>query len=308
MSAQESTIQPFATGDVFVGATLLNNPDDDHAGIGRILQYDADLNEKGVLWVQGTTHLVYGLTFGPDGTLWAFDPWQWLVIRVDTNGEQLPNKCFAERAFSMVHFAPDGTLYFTESLDGDNQPKPLTTRHKPLPGHTTKLGDGDIYRFSSEGELLQVFDPEVHGGMSGSMAVTHSVMSSDNKRIIYVSETGPRLMQYDIIADRQLPDLRRYAENQGEKHFDLVLAPDRTLLVCMGNRVDALSEDGDERRSYPLPGVGWSIIASALEARYAYVGNWFSGEVIKLDVVSGESITTTSIAEKCMAGIAQYIG
>ncbi len=42
-------LQAFAKGDVFVGATQLNNPDDDHAGRGRILQYDADLNLKGVL-------------------------------------------------------------------------------------------------------------------------------------------------------------------------------------------------------------------------------------------------------------------
>ena len=57
-----STLQTFAPGDVFVGATLLNSTTDDHAGLGRILQFDADLNEKGVLWVEGTTHLVYGLT------------------------------------------------------------------------------------------------------------------------------------------------------------------------------------------------------------------------------------------------------
>ena len=42
----ESTLQPFGPGDVFAGATLLNDPDDDHAGRGRIIQYDAGLNEK----------------------------------------------------------------------------------------------------------------------------------------------------------------------------------------------------------------------------------------------------------------------
>ena len=66
---KNSTMQPFVKGDVFVGATLLNNPADDHAGVGRIIQYDANLKEKGVLWVNGTTHLVGGLTFAPDGTL-----------------------------------------------------------------------------------------------------------------------------------------------------------------------------------------------------------------------------------------------
>ena len=29
---KESNLKPFEKGDVFVGATLLNNPEDDHAG------------------------------------------------------------------------------------------------------------------------------------------------------------------------------------------------------------------------------------------------------------------------------------
>jgi len=64
--AHENTMQPFEKGDVIVACTVLNNPDDDHAGDGRLLQYDADLNEKGVLWIKETTHLVNGLSFAPD--------------------------------------------------------------------------------------------------------------------------------------------------------------------------------------------------------------------------------------------------
>ena len=82
-----STLKPFAPGDVLVGATLLDNPKDDHAGQGRIIQFDADLNEKGVLWLTGTTHLVYGLSFAPDGTLWAQDPWAWTTVRVSPDGQ-----------------------------------------------------------------------------------------------------------------------------------------------------------------------------------------------------------------------------
>ena len=58
-----STLKPFAPGDIFAGATLLNRADDDHAGDGRIIQFDSGLKEKGVLWTQGTTHLIGGLAF-----------------------------------------------------------------------------------------------------------------------------------------------------------------------------------------------------------------------------------------------------
>ncbi len=302
-----STIKPFAPGDVLVGATRLNNLADDHAGHGRILQFDADLNEKGVLWVEGTTHLVYGLTFAPDGVLWAQDPWAWTTVRVAPSGQQLPNVQFAERAFSKVHFMADETLLFTESLDGDRQPEPLTTRHRPLPGHRTHLGDGDLWRYTADGELVEIQEPEVHGGMSGSMGVTHSVLSADQTRLYYVSETGPRLMQFDLANGRQLPDLRRGQDSDRTMmHFDLSLTPDGTLMVCMGNRVEAMTQDGVLLRSYVLPGFGWSII-DARSGTHAYVGNWFSGEVVKLDLVTGKTVASVMVAEKCMAGIAQYL-
>lgn len=297
-------LQPFAAGDVFVGATQLNNPDDDHAGRGRILQYDAELNLKGVLWVEGTTHLVYGLTFAPDGTLWAFDPWAWVAVRVTPDGQQLPNRQFAQRAFSMVHFAQDGTLLFTESLEGDNQPVPLTTRHPVLPGETTKLGDGGIYRFDAEGKLLNVYDPEVHGGMSGSMAITHSVMSADGNSIIYVSETGSRLMRYDLAAGRQLPDISSHPDGESQMYFDLASVTGERLLICMGNRLDLLTESGDELRTYPLEGFGWSVISMSLDERYAYVGNWFTGQLGKFDLEDGQCKAMTQVCEKCMAGMA----
>ena len=79
--ARESTLQPFAPGDVFLGLTDLNNPDDDHAGDGRIVQYDKDLNQKGELWTEGGGHLVGGLEFDSNGLLWAFN--DLAVIHVD---------------------------------------------------------------------------------------------------------------------------------------------------------------------------------------------------------------------------------
>ena len=86
---------------------------------------------------------------------WAQDPWAWTTVRVAPSGQQLPNLQFDERAFSKVHFIADGTLLFTESLDGENQPEPLTTRHRPLPGHRTHLGDGDLWRYTADGELVE---------------------------------------------------------------------------------------------------------------------------------------------------------
>ena len=87
--SRESTMQPFEKGDVFLGLTLLNNPDDDHAGLGRIVQYDKDFNQKGELWTNGGEHFVGGLEFDGNGVLWAFN--DLLVLHVDPNtGRPLP--------------------------------------------------------------------------------------------------------------------------------------------------------------------------------------------------------------------------
>ena len=39
---RKSTAQAFAPGDIWVAATVMDVPDDDHAGTGRLIQYDAD--------------------------------------------------------------------------------------------------------------------------------------------------------------------------------------------------------------------------------------------------------------------------
>ena len=207
---QTSTMQPFAQGDVFAGATVLNNAEDDHAGDGRILQYDSDLNEKGVLWTEGTTHLVGGLKFGPDGNLWAFDSNTFTVIRVSPDGKQLPRIAFPERAFSNINFGPDGTVLLGEHLVGDtiNLPpdRPLGTTLPHVPG-TKVFGYGHVYRCAMDGSLVKEYATEVHGGMPGFLGVTSSALAPDGKTLVYLSELGNRVFRFDIEADKQLPDL-----------------------------------------------------------------------------------------------------
>ena len=87
------------------------------------LQYDKDLKLKGILWTEGTDHLVIGLKIDPKGILWGFDMHNHIVIRVSPDGKQLPNHHFANRAFSNVTFDKDGNIYLGEALVG-NTPYP----------------------------------------------------------------------------------------------------------------------------------------------------------------------------------------
>ena len=54
MAIKTSTMKPFQAGDIFLGCTYLCDPDDDHAGEGRILQFSRDLVPKGTLYTQAT--------------------------------------------------------------------------------------------------------------------------------------------------------------------------------------------------------------------------------------------------------------
>lgn len=290
-----STLQAFAHGDVFVGATVLNDPADDHAGRGRIIQYDADLVEKGVLWLEQTTHLVGGLKFDARGQLWAFDSQSFTVLVIHEGG-RVERRDFEARPFSHVNFSRDGTVYLGEHIAGDTiRPEiqaRLGTTLPHMPG-TQRYGDGHVWHFRENGAFLREYATQTHGGMAGFLGVTHSALSPDESTLVYCSETGPRLMRYDLKHDRQLTDLQSFPDGQREMFFGMEYGPDGHLYVLRGGRMDIVARSGATIRSIPLPGTGWATMALAADGRCAFVGNFFTGELGKIDLDSGARLATT---------------
>ena len=317
--SKESNLTTFTEGDVFVGATILNNPDDDHAGDGRIIQFDENLNQKGILWTQDTTHLVQGLKFDPEQNLWAFDSQNYSVIKVDNNGNQLPKTDFGKRSYSNVSFASDGTLFLGEHLVGDESnnkalegPRKLETVLPFMPG-TEKYGDGNIYKFTEDGELLDTFETETHGGMPGFLGVTASTISPDNSKIIYISELGNRIFQFDLMNRKQMDDLLTYAPDSGDMVIAISYAPNGDLYSIKANFRAGFSlcrhdvETGEIITIMDLPDPGWAALTLSKDGKSAYIGNFFSGVVGKFNIASGEMITSaeTNVA-RSLAGIAEY--
>ncbi len=304
-----STLQAFESGDVFVGATRIRDAElDDHAGDGRIIQCDRDLNAKGILWVQNTTHLISGLEFAPDGTLWGCDAWSYQLIRVAKNGQQQSNLHVTDRGFAHLVFPGDDTMYLCENWVGEQIPSAINTVLPTLPGEDTKLGDGDLYHCTQNGEILAQLKPEVHGGIRGFIGLSHAELMPDGRTLVYISETGPRIMRYDLADDRQLPDLHRYEEDGRPKCFDMAIDGDGNVVICMGTRIDIIESSGKVLESVSLPGDvrGWSVICADQDPRYMYVANWFTGVLIKLELSTGEVLAETQIEPKCVAGLAQF--
>lgn len=306
-----STFKPFAPGDIFVASTIMDHPTDDHMGTGRIYQYDADLNLKGELFTKGTDHKVGGLAFAPDGTLWAFAQGTPAVVEIGTDGVQKPVRKFSDRSLSSVTFAKDGSLFFGEHLQGKEiQIATNTTVFNLLPGRDV-IGDGNIFKFSPDTKLLQEFHSDTHGGVAGIHGVTSTVLTDDDTRMIYISETGNRVMQYDLANDRQLPDLRVFDEDENI-FMVLTMMPmlDESLLISTGNGLVILDKDtGETIRYYDMDSSGWAASGPTVDGKGIVVGNFFTGQVVILDIESGDVVKSAYIGQQnSLSGVAQYPG
>jgi len=311
-----STLKAFAKGDLFVGATQLNNPEDDHAGRGRILQFDSNLAPKGELWLDETTHLVGGLKFDSKGVLWAFDSHSFVVLNIQQNGHVVRRTEFGARAFSHVNFAADGTLLMGEHVVGDTIRPEVQVRMKTrlpfMPG-TTRFGDGHVFRFTADGKLVKEYGTETHGGMGGFLGVTMSALSPDEKTLVYTSETGTRLMRYDLVNDRQLPDLQSilppFPPGPPPMFFGMAYGEDGIAYVLRGGSIHLVDAAGVTTRQIPLEGFGWALIELASDGRHAFVSNFFTGEVAKVDLQSGAKVGSIATqAPRAVAGLTEYVG
>lgn len=316
---RQSTMQPFAPGDVFLGLTELNDPEDDHAGDGRIVQYDKDLNEKGVLWTEGGHHLVGGLEFDSNGLLWAFN--DLCVIHVDPKtGRQLPlSDKFLPRAYRSASFDQDGNVYLGEHMKAKEKPTTgmaarTTTKFPEIPGEGV-LGYGFIYKYDPDWNLLNVFECETAYEFTEFKGVTHSSLHPSGKFVTYATETGKRLMRYDVVNDRQMPDLVTYP---GDDPFDRVWViavkylPDGRLLVTRGDFMEMLDEQGNVLKTYPLETYGWTDIEICADGDHCLVSSIWEGTVAKVNIESTEIVggidTGMKAPKRCLAGIAEYRG
>ncbi len=310
LRAQESANRPlpFAAGDVVVGCTLLNDPQNDHKGRGRLLHYSNALQLRNTIWLDDTTHIVQGMRFGPDRTLWAFDTFVYKIVRFGPDGRRRPNFAAAPaRSFGHVSFAPDGRFYLGENYVGEKSRVPLRTTLPLMPG-TKRLGDGHLFEFSPKGKLVRELATRTHGGMGGFQGLTSSAIAPDGKSVYYTSESGPTIFRYDLVNRRQLPDLVTFAENSGQFFFDVAFDAAGRLLAVRGQGVDVFdATTGAKLRSYPLKSFGWASMSVPVAGSHVFVANFFSGELARLDLASGEVTARADTGiKKSLAGVAEF--
>ena len=298
---------PFAAGDVVVGCTLLNDPADDHRGLGRILHYDADLRLRRTIVLEDTTHIVQGLQFGPDNTLWAFDAFAYKIVRFGRDGRRRDNFVAPARSFAHVTFAKDGRFFLGENFVGDRSRVALRTTLPFMPG-TKRFGDGHLFEFSPQGMLLREHATPTHGGMGGFQGLTSSALAPDGRTLVYTSESGPRIMRWDLVNRRTLPDLASAAESSGRMFFEVRFDEAGRLLVLTGLGIEALDDAGRLTRSYPLGSFGWASMSRPRDG-FVQLANFFSGELACLDLASGKITARAQTGiRKSASGIDSFPG
>ena len=216
---------------------------------------------------------------------------------------------FAKRSFSNVNFGPQGQIYLAEHMVGSEVRYPLKTVLTPMPG-TDRLGDGHVFEYAADGRLVAEHATETTGGMGGFLGVTHSTLAPDGKTLVYVSETGKRIMRFDLEASRQGEDvLALPEEDRRAMCFAVGYGRDGALLHMCGNAVDVLSEQGERLRQIPLPGFGWATMCVSADGKHVFGGNFFTGECARVNLETGAVSATANVGvERALAGIAEFAG
>ncbi|WP_101760084.1 hypothetical protein [Oceanicoccus sp. KOV_DT_Chl] len=278
-----NTIKPFAKGDVFVSCTWLDNEEDDHRGLGRIIQYDADLNEKGVLWTNDTEHFVVGIKFDRNNVLWGFDMHSHKVIHIDSTGIQRPTHHFADRAFGSAHFATNGDIYLGEYLIGEKIHGGTTS--KKLPGSNI-LGYGNLHHFNNDWEFIEELTIDNYPELTGFKGFTHGSLHPSEEFITYTAETSKCLHRYNIQQKCQMSPLALIEGGSiYDKNWFIAMHYLRSgkLIVTRGCHYEVLDETGKIIDKVELGRYGWAQITATADERYIYSANVWTGEVCKVD-------------------------
>jgi hypothetical protein len=309
-----STMKPFEKGDIFLGCTYLNNDDDDHMGDGRILQFDKFWRPKGTLYTEGTRYFIVGCKIGPDGMLWAFDCHDHIAVQVTPDGKQV-NAWDSGRSFGSINWDEDGNFLLGEYFIGTEIWQGTTA--KMLDNGT--LGDGNIYKYSPDLELIEVHEVDNAPEMSDFKGVTHSTLHPSGDYITYTTETARRLMRYDLRNKQQMSDLDGYPDaavpfDRSDRRWFIAPAymSDGRLLCTVAEGLRIYAENGNTIKDIPLPGYGWAQVVPDVDQKYALAANVWTGMAARIDLDKGELIESIDVGftapHRSLAGLAVYAG
>lgn len=293
--------QPFAPGDIFLGATDVDDSNVDlrkHAGDGRVLHYDAHFNLKGE-YRTGLRGLVIGLDVNErTKELLVCDSQNKAVTRFAATGQKLDPWPFQPaRSFGAAMC--------------DAQGRVVLGVHSDRPG-LVQPGEGGVgpflYRIAPASGVVEEFQCAFDGGKFGFHRVTHMYLVPDGSKLIYVSENGRRVMQFDLLNGAQLPDLFVLPPHDSIGTCGLALHPDGGLMMATGSAAALYDFSGHIIRPIDIPArKGWSRLQRAKDGKTFFISNFFEGLIQRRDLATFNVIAEHDIGRKySLTGIAEF--
>lgn len=285
-----TALQPFAPGDIFVTASLLDESARFPTGQGLIRQYGADWQLKAEL-ATGHTGLISALALDPDGHLHALDPQARAITTIASDGtvvEQFGN--LPPRAYGSMIALGGGEFLLGEHMVG------------AIPGFS---GDGKVYRVAADGEVLASYDTETNGGMGGFLGVTHMALSADHRTLLHTSETGAHVYAHDLAANKRLGAVYT-RQDPPPMVFGLARLSDGRLAVACGSELRLVDPAHGSAKTVNLPeGRGWAVPIVRGEG-HLWMLDFFGGKAICIEAESGTVHETHELGlAKCLTGIAE---
>jgi sugar lactone lactonase YvrE len=261
-------------GDICIAATYAVGEVDirRNSGEGRVLVYDKDLNIKGALWTD-ETGLVLGVEYcAHDETLMVSDASSKTIKRFSKDGKLLPS-------YDDQQGKPFGTM----ACRGDNLIVGEHIKGNKFPF----VGGGEIYTFGADGKVTGHYPAEHDPGKFGFHGVTSLVVSKDGKTVTYISETGQRVMRYDLAGNRQLDDA---FVMQGETMTaGLSQTDEGNLLISTVYGASLFSPTGEVLVEYDIPkDRGWAPVRVSADNTAFYIANFFTGRLEKRQLSDGK--------------------
>jgi hypothetical protein len=283
-------------GDILLAATDVDDRNVDlrnHSGPGRVLHYDAQLRPKGELRT-GQVGLVIGLGWDRRyRELLATDPSAHVVTRFAADGSRLEPLPFMPRArIGSIQFLPDGR--FCAGVHSKHGEDPASPQPR-------------LYLCDRDAGTALPLAVDIDGGKFRFHAVTHMTLAPDGHTLLYVSETGRRVMRYDLAAQRQLDDLIVFAADDPRGTYGLACTPDGRVLMATGSGAAMFAADGSLIRTYDVPERrGWSRLQLSQDPTRFWLSNFFEGILQQRDVETGALIREHDIGRKySLCGLAE---
>jgi hypothetical protein len=285
----------FLPGDILVAASNVPANVDlrNLHGPGRILHFDEMFNLKRTLATE-TDGLVIGIAVDPiNGDVYATDARARRVVRFPAHGATHPVEVpLPHQKFGALTFSRNGDCWLGV--------------HNLLGEDATNIDL--LWRYQSVDESVNSWAIDFDGGKLKFHRISSLSLNEPETRLLYTSENGRRVLQFDTLGKCQQDDFLRLDPDDPRGTFAIDQLTDGRVIMATGLGASLFDNDGEECFRYPIEERrGWSRVKLSEDQHTFFVNNFLEGIVERRQVAGGALVARHDIQHKnALCGILEY--